>query len=71
LSADSSWPNLDKIRIDSSQPPPWVPVGQRATVFASGADLSGILSWLTPEAVARLNPWGDNDNDNDNADPGP
>jgi hypothetical protein len=33
----------------------------------STADNTGILSWLTPEAVARLNPWGENDN----TDPGP
>jgi hypothetical protein len=27
-----------------------------------------MLSWLTPEAVARLNPWGEQDN---TSSPGP
>jgi hypothetical protein len=42
--------------------------GQKpATVSASGADLTGILSWLTPEFTAHLNPWGEHNN----ASPGP
>ncbi len=34
---------------------------------ASSADTGGMLSWLTPEAAARLNPWGEDSN----AAPGP
>jgi hypothetical protein len=51
---------------------PWspetlAPQPMRIGQSVSTADRTGILSWLTPEAVARLNPWGENDN----ADPGP
>ena len=35
--------------------------------LASSADTGGGLSWLTPEAAARLNPWGEDSN----AAPGP
>ncbi len=73
----SAWATTPKSAAAATPTPGWAPTPTSASrpapqpvlvgQTASSTDTGGMLSWLTPEAAARLNPWGEDSN----AAPGP